>query len=171
MSSKNSCAQGISKDAKVIRCGGESKDRIDEYSVYGPKVIALIGEPDGVLADRCLPVPMRRKVEGEQVKHYRSRVVEPVGAALHKKLEQWATDHQEEVAQIYDRLEPFDIANDRMADLLTPLQSVLEAWRRRAAWRPCRVRQRAGRAGPSGEVPNARRAIAGGLPGHLRQYG
>lgn len=116
---------GIGKDAKVTRCGGKDHDRIDEFSVYSPKVFAMIGEPDGVLADRCLPVAMKRKTEDDHVERYRSRQVKAAGEALQSKLKEWAKENEEGVKTTYDAQEPFDIDNDRMADLLTPLQAVL----------------------------------------------
>ena len=117
---------GIDRNAKVLRVGGEKNDQVVEFSVYSPKVIALIGELDGVLADRCLPVGMRRKTETDpDVLPYRSRVVEPKGEALRAKLDAWAVENAERLAAVYDLLEPFDIRNDRMAELLLPLQAVL----------------------------------------------
>lgn len=115
----------IDRDAKVIRVGGKRMDEIQEFSVYSPKAVALIGSLDGVLADRCLPVEMARKTEADQVEPYRSRLVEPIGAELRARLEEWVETNRDEVASVYDRLEPFDIANDRMAELLLPLQAVL----------------------------------------------
>ena len=100
-------------------------DQIVEFSVYGPKVFAMIGEPDAVLADRSLPVALRRKTKDDEVRRYRSREVEEAGKAVRDKLEQWAADKAAEVASIYATIEPFDIENDRMADLLMPLQAVL----------------------------------------------
>ena len=38
----------------------------------------MIGELDGVLADRCLPIPMKRKMAADKVMAYRSRVVAPI---------------------------------------------------------------------------------------------
>jgi hypothetical protein len=116
---------GTGRNAKVIRCGGERMDQIVEFSVYGPKVFAMIGEPDRVLADRCLPVALRRKTNQDQVQRYRLREVEEVGAEVRAELEQWATENTEKAREAYDQLEPFAIENDRMADLLMPLQAVL----------------------------------------------
>jgi hypothetical protein len=116
---------GISKGAVVLRCGGERCEEIQEFSVYSPKVIALIGALDSVLADRCLPIELNRKTGADAVQRYRSRVVEPIGRKLHDRLEQWAVAHGETAAQVYDDLEPFPIDNDRMAELLLPLQAVL----------------------------------------------
>jgi len=116
---------GIDKHANVIRCGGKNMDEIREFPIYSPKVIALIGELDGVLADRCLLIRLKRKAANDSVEPYRSRIVEPRGEDLRDKLETWADEHGERVEQIYDELEPFPIENDRLAELLLPLQAVL----------------------------------------------
>lgn len=115
---------GIDRDAKVLRCGGDNFD-VQEFAVYCPKVLALIGELDGVLADRCLPVRLERKTDADTVEPYRSRIVEPQGKSLSKKLKKWADTNKEQAGKIYDSLEPFPIENDRMAELLMPLQVVL----------------------------------------------
>ncbi len=117
---------GIDRNAKVVRCGGANRDEIHEFSVYAAKVIALIGEPDGVVADRCLPVRMRRMTGDDRAERYVSRVVEPVGRAVRDKVEAWAAGHKDRVQAVYDGLEPFDIENDRLAELLLPLMAVAE---------------------------------------------
>lgn len=116
---------GIEHDAAVIRCEGRDH-KTKSFSVYGPKVFAAIGGPDSVLADRCLVVPMRRKMPAEKVKRYRYRQVKAYGEELHQKIREWAQKNQEKVQQVYDGIEPFNIENDRLADLLTPLQAVLQ---------------------------------------------
>jgi len=116
---------GIDRNARIVRCGGKNFDEIREFAIYSPKVIALIGELDGVLADRCLPIRLERKTDADEVAPYRSRMVEPLGQTLTKQIENWVADHAEEVASKYDKLEPFGIQNDRMAELLLPLQAVL----------------------------------------------
>jgi hypothetical protein len=116
---------GIDRNAKVLRVGGKDRNEIQEFHVYSPKVIALIGKLDNVLADRCLPVSMKRKTKADTVQHYRSRVVGPIGAKLLKEIEQWAKKHGKRIAKIYDTLDTFDMENDRLAELLLPLQAVL----------------------------------------------
>lgn len=118
------CA-GIDRNAKVLRCGGERMTEIESFPIYCPKVVALIGNLDGVLADRCLPIGMTRKTEADQVEPYRSRVVEPEGKKLHDELEQWAKANGKRVGKVYDTLDLLPIKNDRMAELLLPLQAVL----------------------------------------------
>ncbi len=115
---------GIGKNAKVIRCGGAKMDKLREYSIYSPKVFAMIGEPDGVLADRSLPVSMRRRTSYDVIKRYRSRDVETRGKEIRERLAGWAKEYKEGAAELYECIEPFEIENDRMAELLLPLQCV-----------------------------------------------
>ncbi len=118
---------GIEKESKVYRCGSKSKDfKPEGFRIYCPKVVAMIGEPEGVLADRSLLIEMRRKTEEDIVEHFRSREVRPRAQALRDRLEQWAKENEEAASEVYHSMvEPLDIANDRMADLLMPLQTVL----------------------------------------------
>ena len=112
---------GIDRGAKVLRVGGEGHDQ-----VYSPKGIALIGDLAGVLADRCLPVSLKRKTRTDSVQAYRSRLVEPIGKTIHDKIEKWTTANADRIAKLYDSLDVFPIENDRLAELLLPLQAVLQ---------------------------------------------
>jgi hypothetical protein len=116
---------GIDRNAKVIRCVGDAHD-IAEFPTYCAKILALIGDLDSVLADRCLPIPMRRKRADEPVEMYRYRVVEPEGKALQDLIRDWTERHADAVSAIYDRIERLPIQNDRLADLMMPLQAVAE---------------------------------------------
>jgi hypothetical protein len=107
-----------------------------DFPVYCPKVFAHIGPADLVLGDRCLPNLIERVTKEERrrlgLKRYRYRAVKAALEALHGELCIWAAENKERVREIYDGvdgagLEPFDVENDRLADLLTPLQAVLIA--------------------------------------------
>jgi hypothetical protein len=117
---------GISKKATVSRCVGQNHIPTD-FPIYCPKAVALIGKLDGTLADRSLPIQMKRKKEGEEVKRFRMRVIEGDGATVSADLKKWAECEttKKHAKKLYDQLEPFDIDNDRMAELLLPLQTVL----------------------------------------------
>ncbi|MBI1913482.1 MAG: DUF3631 domain-containing protein [Planctomycetes bacterium] len=119
---------GISKDASVSRCVGPNHEPTD-FPVYCPKVVALIGKLQGVLPDRCLPILLRRKTKEEHTKKCRMREVEKQGTDLACELVVWSAEEsaQGKVRGIYDSLDSFDIDNDRMAELLLPLQAVLIA--------------------------------------------
>jgi hypothetical protein len=114
----------IDRNAVVIRCAGKDHE-IKKFPVYCAKAIATIGALNSVLADRCLPVAMKRKTDADHVDHYRSRLVQPEADALKEKIEAWAKANRDAIADVYDAAEPFAIDNDRMAELLLPLQAVL----------------------------------------------
>lgn len=56
---------------------------------------------------------------------YRDRVAEPAATKLVNAIQTWTKAHQDAIQAAYDKLEPFDIENDRLAELLLPLQAVL----------------------------------------------
>ncbi len=115
----------ITKDATVKRCVGQDHTP-KKFPSYCPKAVALIGGLTGPLADRCLPILLKRKTKSEQVRRARMRDIEKEGKLLHEKLDAWAADEsvRELAKQSYADLEPFDIS-DRMAELFLPLQAVL----------------------------------------------
>ena len=118
------CA-GIDPNAAIYRCvGKEHAPRA--FPIYCPKVIAAIGILNAVLLDRCLPIRMVRKTVGEPVERYRSRIVKPAGERLYEQIEEWTEENREKIQEVYDVLEPFPIENDRLAELLLPLQAILE---------------------------------------------
>jgi hypothetical protein len=100
-------------------------EKVMAFPTYSPKIFAQIGEPDGVLADRSLPIEMKRKTDSDSVQRFRMREVQSRAEAIRGGLEQWAADNEEAAAELYALIDPLDIENDRMADLLMPLQVVL----------------------------------------------
>lgn len=114
----------IDRNATVIRCSGDNHDVV-EFPTYCPKVIALIGDLDAVLADRCLPVAMRRKNKGDKVERNLTRDVVASAVGVRECLESWTKENAEKVEEAYAKVAAFDIQNDRLADLLMPLQAVL----------------------------------------------
>lgn len=115
----------ISKNAKSLRCVVVKKKDYDTkaFSLYCPKVVAKIGAIDSVLADKCLPVQLQRTKR--KLRRFISREVDPRGAEIAKAIEDWARENEGAISLVYGYVEPFDIRNDRTAELLIPLQSVL----------------------------------------------
>jgi hypothetical protein len=116
---------GIDKHAKTSRMGGDNYKQIVDFSIYCPKVLALIGSLDGVLADRCLPIRLERKSDNDVVERLRSRLVAPEGQVIRDKIALFCDEYREQFVLIYDDLDPFRIENDRLAELLLPLQTIL----------------------------------------------
>jgi len=116
---------GIDRDAVVLRCQGNDHEVV-ELSLYSPKVLALIGDLDDTLADRCLPVRLRRKAESESAEEYRDRVVQVDGEKINKNIQEWVETNRATVTTTYDTLPRLKLINDRLAELLLPLQAVLK---------------------------------------------
>jgi hypothetical protein len=53
------------------------------------------------------------------------RDVKPEGAELRQVIEKWADENADRVREAYSKVQPFGIENDRLAELLMPLQAVL----------------------------------------------
>jgi hypothetical protein len=123
----------IEREAIVWRCGGAKNDKLIPFRMYCPKAFAMIGAPDPVLADRCLQVALRRKTKEEHVERAYLDAIKADGAPIQQSLLDWSTkviaewglERQGNVAEVYQKIKPFDIENDRMAELLLPLQTVL----------------------------------------------
>jgi hypothetical protein len=118
------CA-GAERSATVLRVGGPDRDTLQRFRVYSPKVLAHIGDPDDVLADRSIVIRMERKTAGDHVEPWRSRRVEMEARELAEQICRWSADHRDELAAVYDRLEPFGLGNDRAGEMYLPLQAVL----------------------------------------------
>jgi hypothetical protein len=117
---------GIDKNATVLRIGGPERDTLLRFAVYSPKVLALIGGLDPVLADRCLTIRMERKTDADRVAPWRSRLVQAQARPLAQRLARWTADNAEGLAKVYDAPEPFPLRNDRLAELMLPLQAVVK---------------------------------------------
>jgi hypothetical protein len=118
------------KNAVVPRCVGNSFVPLN-FHVYCPKVMALIGKLKGILPDRCLSILLKRMtaVEKKMVRHVRKRIRDEEGGDIKTELVEWADNEvvNNRVTEVYNNLDLLPIPNDRMADLLLPLQAVLVA--------------------------------------------
>jgi hypothetical protein len=110
---------GNKRGTRVPRCVGTSLD-IHEFSVFGPKVLAGIGELPDTVADRSLIVTMRRRTKAEPVQRFRGRKASPVAFDLRDELAEWSSYVVDElhaslevVAEFADDGAPLAGLNDR----------------------------------------------------------
>src|SRR5262249_14299149 len=116
----------VKRDARVLRCTGD-RHKPTSFSVYCPKVFATIGRLDPVLVDRSLPIQMlRRPKTVKPAKRALARNLDPDGKEIHRDLEAWAEANRRAAREAYAKAEPLAIGNDRLADLLLPLQATLQ---------------------------------------------
>src|SRR5258708_13174785 len=119
--------------------------RRGRYSCFGPKAIAQIGRLPKTLGDRCIVMPMQRKMESEA----RKRLIDLDQAVLERLRRQCARfvlDHRAAIASARPAIPP--ILNDRAADLSEPLLAVvagaggcLAGPARAGPWRGARARR------------------------------
>lgn len=116
---------GVEKNSPVFKSDPSDMDGVIEYNLYSPKVLALIGEPDTILADRCVIIEMTRKEEELELEIYRDIHTAEEGKAIEKTLSVWAAKVKKKVVATYSTMMPQRIGNERLANLLMPLRTVL----------------------------------------------
>jgi hypothetical protein len=108
--------------AVEVRNGGTIDYEVRRFSVFGPKVFAGIGKLAATLADRSIPIPMRRKRADESCERFRRREFDP--EPFRQKCRRWVNDHAAAFTNCRPEL-PKEL-NDRAADLWEPLLAISE---------------------------------------------
>ena len=96
------------------------KRELEEFDVFGPKAIAGIGKLPDTVADRCIPIRMKRRAPNETVARFRRRIVEADAVPVREWLESIA-----DVSLVTDVPVP-DELNDRAADGWEPLLAIAD---------------------------------------------
>jgi hypothetical protein len=109
---------GNRKGTPVLRVKLEGRKReVDEFDVFGPKAIAGIGKLPDTVADRAIPIRLKRRAPGETVTKFRTRNAKAEAAAI---------DLVPVVTLGTDVTVP-DELNDRAADSWEPLLAIADA--------------------------------------------
>ncbi len=109
--------------AFVIRCDGEDLTP-KRFSTWGAKALAAIGTLPATVADRALPLELRRKLPTDRVE--RLRYAEPeLFDTLRAKLARFAEDHRSTVRHARPVL-PEEL-HDRAQDNFEPLLAIADA--------------------------------------------
>jgi hypothetical protein len=105
-----------------------------DFPVFSPKAIAGIGKLPDTIADRAVPIELRRRRQGEQVERFRQRKVEPHAVPLHSAAVVWAEANLRALAEAEPELP--DELDDRAQDIVEPLLAIADAvggeWPKRA---------------------------------------
>lgn len=114
---------GFTRDAAyVIRCVGDDHTPT-RFNVWGAKALCGIGKIADTLADRSIPLRLRRKLTGERT--VKIRHADPSAfAELVSKLARFSIDHREAVRTA--RPPEVEELNDRANDCWEPLLAVAE---------------------------------------------
>jgi hypothetical protein len=105
-----------------VRAGGDWVNK--DSSTFSPKVIAGIGSLPDTVADRSIPIRLRRKLPSETCEKFRKRLVRPEAKALRMRAAKWARRHAKRLAQAEPDMPPE--LNDRQLDVCEPLVAIAD---------------------------------------------
>ena len=96
---------------------------VRDFSTFCPKAIAGIGKLPDTVADRAIPIRLRRRAPDETVKEFREKKVRVETASLRGQLEAWAGVNIKNLAT--DPAVP-DALTDRAKDVAEPLIAIAD---------------------------------------------
>jgi hypothetical protein len=113
------------------RCTGKGVEiESRDFHVFCPKALAGIGNLPETVADRCLPIELRRKLPTETVERLREKTVAPDVAGLKKRLADWIERKRPNLvlyANCKVAPELPEELNDRQRDGAEPLLAIADA--------------------------------------------
>lgn len=113
---------GNRRGATVLRV--ENFTEVVEYPVFGPKVLAGIGMLPETIADRSIPIKMKRRTRDEHISRFRRRHVEKPAGELDARISAWAKMHVESLREAEVDLP--DEFSDRQQDASEPLLAIAD---------------------------------------------
>jgi hypothetical protein len=117
---------GNRRGATVPRCIGSAGDKIARFPVFCPKVLAGIGELPDTVADRSIPIVLKRRTEDEPVERFRRRAVREEGTAesLKRRAGGWGAAATDELRDARPDL-PEELT-DREQESVEPLLAIAD---------------------------------------------
>ena len=117
---------GYQRGTPVLRCVGEgSKQKVEAFDVFGAKVLAGIGKLPDTVADRSLPIRLRRRDRSEKVERFRVRRAQREAEPLRRLVEQWVEEWAARLTDAEPEL-PEEL-DDRAQDAYEPLLAIADA--------------------------------------------
>jgi len=96
-----------------------------DFPVYSPKAIGGIGRLPHTVADRSIPIDLKRKTKGERVARFRRRKVEVEALPLRDRVAAWVEAVGiEELAS--REVELPEVLDDRAQDIVEPLLAIAD---------------------------------------------
>jgi Protein of unknown function (DUF3631) len=115
--------EGNRRGAMVPRCIGASFKMVD-FRVYCAKALAGIGSLPDTIADRSIPIRLKRRGRDEHIERLRRRLVEPVGNAQRDRIAAWTDENAEALERARPTLP--DELSDRQQDACEPLLAIAD---------------------------------------------
>jgi len=116
---------GHSRDGVASLCVGQGTGiTFKDFHVFCPKAIAGIGKLPDTVADRSIPIRMKRRAPGEQVEHFRRRLLRAESDDMRKRCADWITP----ILQLLRNPRPeLPGLSDRQQDGCEPLLAIADA--------------------------------------------
>jgi Protein of unknown function (DUF3631) len=111
---------------EMLRCQRGADDTFEpqRFEVYCPKVFILIGTLSDTLADRCVPITMRRRKPSEPVERFFYSTAKHRARGVLREVAAWAKASRQNVKRWVKR--DLKFLQDREAELWQPLFSVCQ---------------------------------------------
>jgi Protein of unknown function (DUF3631) len=113
---------GWRRSAAALRMGGSRMTTLEEFSPFGFKVLAGIGDLPDTIGDRSIRIRLKRKTRDESVERFRRRDAEPAGYEIRDRLSDWLEPQIDYLRSLRPGLP--DELDDRAQDLWEPLLAV-----------------------------------------------
>ncbi len=116
---------GYRRSGHTTLCVGQgAKITVKEFSTFGAKAIAGIGALPGTVADRAIPIELKRKTRHEPVERFRERDARVKAEPIYAALVTWSAPAIESLRVARPDL-PMEL-NDRAQDVWEPLLAVAD---------------------------------------------
>jgi Protein of unknown function (DUF3631) len=116
---------GFRRGGAVSLCVGQGANlTYKDFPVYCPKVIAGIGNLPDTIADRSIPIKLKRRSQSEKVKRLRFRKAEPETLPLREAAAAWAETHVVDLIGLEPSLP--EKLDDRAQDIIEPLLAIAD---------------------------------------------
>jgi hypothetical protein len=104
--------------------GKGTQMEVKDFLTFCPKAIAGIGKLPDTIADRSIPILLKRKPPGAHVERFRHRLVAPDGKALAERAAAWASHSTDALKVAFPELP--DALSDRRQDVIEPLLAIAD---------------------------------------------
>ncbi len=117
---------GHRRDGKASCCVGQGANvTFKDFRTFSPKAIAGIGSLPGTVADRSIPIRLKRKLPGEGcVERFREREVKPQAQEMRDRVAGWADSHIKRLQDARPILP--EVLTDRQQDGVEPLLAIAD---------------------------------------------
>lgn len=116
---------GYGRGGCATLCVGKGTEQhVEDFPTFGAKALAGLGRLPDTVADRSIPIALKRKMPGAHVERFRRRQVEPAGRTLARKCVSWALEHLEALKNARPELP--ECLSDRRQDVIEPLLGIAD---------------------------------------------